>query len=73
MSDEQKPVKDIRFWVQAFGDEIERSAEAAASRGKGGQQVGYHSADFAYVPPSTFGRLRWWLRAFQEALDEEPK
>ncbi len=66
-----EPVQDIRFWVKAFGEEIERSAEAIASRGRGGQQVGYSSADFAHCPPSTFGRLRRWLREFEGALESE--
>lgn len=53
--------------LDGFEREIEAAEEHLASRGKGGQQVSFHG-DFAGAAPSTLGRLRWWLRAFREAL-----
>ena len=65
---EQRGVKD---WLESFADEIERSAADIGSRGRGGQQVGPSSADFAHCPPSAIGRLRWWLRELRSAFEHD--
>jgi len=57
--------------LDGFDDEIERAAADAAGRNKGGQQCGIFSGDFARCPPSTYGRLRWWSKAFRAALEEK--
>jgi hypothetical protein len=49
--------------------EVVEAAEAYATRPQGGQQVPFHG-DFASVPPSTRGQLRWWARRLKEASNE---
>jgi hypothetical protein len=67
MSDDPYAQRGIAFWLVAFEEQIDMSAQAMASRGRGGQQVGPSGADFAHCPPSTIGRLRWWLRELRAA------
>jgi hypothetical protein len=73
VSEDPYAQQGIKFWLDAFEDEIERSAEAMASRGQGGQTVGPSSAAFAHCPPSTIGRLRWWLRELRAGYEHDAK
>jgi hypothetical protein len=59
--------------VKAFADAICSTiehAELLASTPKGGQSVPNHN-DFAHVPPSTRGQLRWWAKCGRAALKGE--
>lgn len=56
--------------LQCFEAEIEAAAQHLASKGRGGQHVSFHG-DFAQVPPSGIGRLRWWAREFREAAQSK--
>jgi len=55
----------LAFDVEAFVDTVER-ADAHWNSDRGGQQVPFHG-DFAYVPPSTQNRLRWWAARLKRA------
>lgn len=53
--------------ARAFAETAEAAVAAHEARGRGGQQVPFHG-DFARVPPSDVGRLRWWAKEFRQAL-----
>lgn len=57
----------LRAFAEAFAATAEAAVEAHESRGRGGQQVGFHG-DFAHAPPSAVNRLRWWAARAREAL-----
>ena len=55
--------------ITGFVETVE-AAEAHATGPKGGQQVTF-SGDFASVPPSVRGRLRWWSLLLTQSTQEE--
>lgn len=57
----------LRAFAESFALTAEAAVEAHDSRGRGGQQVGFHG-DFAHIPPSAVNRLRWWASRAREAL-----
>jgi len=70
---EVRELRAERARLAAMLDAFATTAEAAVrehlTRGKGGQQVPFHG-DFANVPPSAVGRLRWWAREMRAVLGE---
>lgn len=61
----------VRQLLEAITHEFERTIEEA-ERPKGGMQVPFHG-DFASAArlPSVIGHMRWWVREFRRALEEE--
>jgi chromosome segregation ATPase len=56
--------------ADAFAAECENAVRHHEGKAEGGVQVPYHG-DFAQVRPSVVMRLRWWGKAFREALAGE--
>lgn len=59
----------LEKWLAAIADTFERAVRHHETKGQGGMQVPFHD-DFANVPPSAVGRMRWWAREFRAALAE---
>jgi hypothetical protein len=57
---------NIHLLLEGFEREIE-AALAHHSRPRGGQQVPFHG-DFVNVSVSGLIKMKWWLKAFREAL-----
>lgn len=70
MTYQYKPLT-VRQLLEAITDEFERTINEN-ERPKGGMQVPFHG-DFAQAVrmPTVIGRMRWWVREFRRALDEE--
>ena len=62
---------NVRELLEAITDEFERTIDEA-ERPKGGMQVPFHG-DFASAVriPTVIGRMRWWVREFKRALEDE--
>lgn len=58
---------DIEELLDGFDAEIE-AAIADLNKPKGGQQAGVFRGDFARCSPRTLEKLKWWSRAFRDAL-----
>jgi hypothetical protein len=65
----ERDLDKIRQCIAGFVEVVE-AAEAHATGPKGGQQVTF-SGDFASVPPSVRGRLRWWSLLLSQSTQEE--